>query len=308
MDETKIVCLAKLNSSSTSTSFYSEDVAIAMAAIGTICTILTFCVSNSREVKNLSFSLYVQNLAVANTMFLFLILINNNTASLLPQDWLLYYFLIYTYCHQSVSWMSSCLMASMSVDRYIMARELLKQTPVYTRKEAKIHIVCLWVFLFCGNGVFLLKGFLENKFVYNESVIYLTDIVIYCILPSVIIFLFNFILVIKIIGTWKLESGQQVSLSVIHIINSILYVILIMIKTFSRVWCISVGSQQCTECLDFEDNVKCVLYTYCGLNSLIYILGGRVFRKVFCAMMRQCKSGFCTPQKQDPEKTPESND
>ena len=284
-----------------------------VVAIGILGNILSLCVLSRKKFRNLSVSVYLRGLTVADVSSL---LISNSFLNLLEktagnfmrasQDWACK---IFIWLHLSLPWISSWLLVCISVERAIVVYAPHKAKRLCTTTKAYIVTTFMYLLFLLSNIHAFFKYDIHSgncnpvDKIYHNAVGGVA-ISLFSVVPALFIVICNFVIVCTLVKMSRVQktmshdksaSKDSKKLTRMLVMNCFFFLIL----TLPHNMIIMFDDQAA-----IDINIKRAMYELTSLNHAInfflYVLCGSLFRKelfhmLTCAKTEPVSSGKSVP-------------
>ena len=290
-----------------------------IVAIGTIGNILSLCVLSRRKFKNLSVSVYLRGLAIAD---FFTLLVSNSFVNLLEkttrndtrslQDWACK---IFAWLHSSLPWISSWLVVCISVERVIVVYIPHKAKKLCTTTKAYMVTTFVYFFFLLGHIHAFLKYDINAGYCGPVDQVYYISLVgvalaLYSVVPLLVIVICNILIVCTLIKMSKVQktmsheksaSQNSKNLTVMLVMNCIFF--LILTSPYNIVITLYFYSDKAEFDYNIINATYEVRFSNHAINFLLYVICGSLFRKelfrmLTCAKTEPVSSGRSVPSVQ----------
>ena len=273
-----------------------------IVAIGIIGNILSLCVLSRKKFRNLSVSVYLRGLAVADVSSLlishsFLNLLEKTTGNYMRdfQGWACK---IFIWLHLSLPWISSWLVVCISVERVIVVYTPHKAKRLCTTTKAYMVTTSLYLFILLGNVHSFFKYDIHVGYCSPVEEIYYVALVgvaiaLTSIAPFLVIVVCNLVIVCTLIKMSKVQkalshdkssSQNSKNLTVMLVLNCILF--LILTSPYNIVLMVYFFSDKAKFDLNFINVTYELAFSNHAINFFLYVICGSLFRKELLYMLK----------------------
>ena len=274
--------------------------------IGIIGNFLSAAVLLRRRFRSMTSSIYLLALAVTDTMCL---LLDLKVQQYLEMHGLPYFIhhpstcLLYWWLIQSIPFVSSWLVAAVTIERVIIVLRPLKAKIICTRLKTLIIVVSIFVVMLAGATYLFAVVDPETCNVPPQikHFVVIVAIVTFSLLPFCVIFVCNMTIVVKLIQQRKFISQNMAATSAhtqsdtnritgMLIANSCVFIILTLPYNVLVSYRVAIGK---TGRFDVASQITTYMVTINhSINFLLYVICGSLYRKELLLMFcpRRCHS------------------